>query len=188
MSRLKVFTNLANRMYKKVVGEKEKTTQATPEGTKDADGSYGKMESVFHTGSEKGTVKSQKSVLLDDIERIRTDFQLYNGAKNRIRLHDGGIKDSGSGYKGNEKEIMKTLAEKITAQLEQKGWTTYFEATTYHQIESLTQKDKSMPKDVRNKLIELCKEYGSDFQYFKKELQKEEFKLEEEPSTIPSFQ
>lgn len=34
MSRLKILTNLANRIYKKVVGEREGPTQIIPEDTK----------------------------------------------------------------------------------------------------------------------------------------------------------
>ncbi|KTD72979.1 hypothetical protein [Legionella tucsonensis] len=186
MGRLKVFTNLANRI-KKVVGKKEGSTHITPEEIRDVS-SYVKMESVLHTERKKGTVRPQKSDLIDDIGKIRTAFQLYNGAKNRIRLHDGGIKDKDSGYLGDEKKTMKNEALKITAQLEDKGWKKYFEMP-YQQALAAIDEDKSMPQKVSNNLKELCKEYGSDFKNFKNELQSETFKVPEENNSItaPTF-
>lgn len=104
MSRLKVFTNFANRMYKKVVGEKERPTQPTHEETRENEGSYCKIDSSLHAENPRVTAKSQKSTLIDDIHKIRANFQLYDGAKDRIRLHDGGIKDENSGYTGKERK------------------------------------------------------------------------------------
>lgn len=187
MGRLKVFANLANRI-KKVVGKKEGPIHITPEEIRDVENSYDKMGPVLHTERKKVTVRFQKSYLIDDIGKIRTDFQLYNGAKNRIRLHNGGIKDKDSGYLGDERETMKNEAVKITAQLEDKGWKKYFEMP-YQQAWAAIDEDKSMPQKVRNNLKELCKEYGSDFQNFKNELQSETFKVPEEDNSItaPTF-
>lgn len=183
---MKDFANFANRIYKKLSrSEKEASTQITFGKKSDPldpiKDSYGKMGLIL-TESQKETRKSRKFTLLDAITTIKTDFQIYNGAKNRIRLHNGGINDE---YLGNERETMKFQAKKIAAQLDDKGWTKYFEMP-YQQAWEAIDQNQSMPKEVRKNLKELCKEYCSDFQNFKSELQSETFKLPEENNSVTS--
>ncbi|KTD40971.1 hypothetical protein [Legionella parisiensis] len=190
MSRLKDFANFANRVYKKLSGsEKETSTPITPEKISDPmdpiKDSYGKMGLILAESQNK-TGKSRKSTLLDAIATIRTDFQIYNGAKNQIRTHNGGIKEE---YIGNEMKSMKVQAGKITTQLDDNGWKKYFEMP-YQQAWEAIDQNQSMPQEVRKNLKELCKEYCFDFQNFESDLKSGAFKLPEDNNSIttPSFQ
>ncbi|HHT0593616.1 TPA: hypothetical protein ACTXXA_001536 [Legionella anisa] len=148
------------------------------------------MEPALHSENRKVTDKPQQSVLLNDIGRINDDFRRYNGAKNRIMLYDKGVFDPGysDAQKKADKKTMKLCATLINDQLKKNGWEEYFNAGTYLNAWNKIDRE-SMPQEVRVSLKKLCKDYCYDFQYFKTELQKEEFTLqEEESSSIPTFQ
>ncbi|AWN74633.1 hypothetical protein LEAN103870_14295 [Legionella anisa] len=145
---------------------------------------------AFHTEKQKGTVKPPKSTPSDAIATITRDFQIYNGAKDRIKLEKGGVKQSG--YLGNEEEVMKACEAKITALLDAKGWTKYF-ALPYQDIPEAIKNDRKsldMTKEDSENLIKLCRNYCHDFQKFENKLQSEVSKLPEEDNNItaPSFQ